>query len=179
MLRAKPSEVSSTETRAEICRAFKELATTGQFDDQRKGIEGMVKWAGKYSVPTLLEMLDRPHGFGKEHVYKALGDLKDERAAAPVARRLGQWMETELATSCLRKLGPLAEKAVIEVARSNDAKLSLLGVQLLGEIGTQRSASTLRTGQQSRNLAVRAASKAAMRAINERAKANGGEDKEE
>ena len=105
-------------------------------------------------------------------MYKALGDLKDERAAAPVAARLGNFFVHDKAYSCLRRMGPVAEDAILDVAPSSNPKVCLAAIQLLSENGTQKSLRFLRSAiTKSRNPDVRTAAKAAIRAIIDRSRA--------
>ena len=62
-----------------IARNFKDLAMEGKFADKEKGIKGLAIWGGKHSVPFLIDLLEEPNSFVKEHVFRALGELKDER----------------------------------------------------------------------------------------------------
>lgn len=168
LLRADPLTAESA-ARKKIAQNFKELAFNGHGDEQRKGIEGMAKWGGKFSVPLLLELLEQ-HGAPKESIYNALGDLKDERAAVPVATKLNDFFDRSHAHNCLRRMGPAAEAGLIQVAPSNDARVCLIAIELLGECGSGKAIPTLREAQKSRNLQVREAAKLAVRKIRERQK---------
>ena len=170
LLKIQPSEVPSPETRSQIARAFKDLAFgEDHFPDERqKGIQGMAVWGGQFAVPLLLELLeDDPH-FIEDDLYDALGDLQDARAAGPIAARLGNFFEHQKAYQCLRRIGPAAEDALLEVAPSNDPKICLAAVQLLGEVGTAKSYPILREGLRSRNADVKAAAKLALKKVRER-----------
>jgi hypothetical protein len=167
LLSIRPDDVPSQQTRATIARAFKDLAfdETASPRDRGRGIQGMAVWGGTYAVPLLLELLESDPPFIKDDLYNALGDLKDARAAGPVAARLGDFMEQKKAYDCLRRIGPAAEDALLEVAPSDDPKVCLAAIQLLGEVGTSKSLSTLRDGLRSRNTQVREAVKAAIKKI--------------
>ena len=67
-------------------------------------------------------------------------------------------------------MGPMAEDALIKAAPSDDAKVSLAAVQLLGEVGTKKSLPLLAKAGKSTNLDVRSAAKDAAKAILERSK---------
>jgi len=178
LLAAKPDDSVPPEARKQIARNFKDLATDGRGQDREKGIKGMVVWGGKHSVPFLLDLLDEPHSFVAEHVFRALGELKDERAGTRVAAKLGDFFLHQHAVSCLRRMGPAAEPALLQVAPSNDRKKCLAAIQLLGDVGTEKSLATLRTAVQSRNVEVRAAAKLAIQQIRQRATAAPAEQEE-
>ena len=89
----RPRQVAA-EARKQIARAFKDLATGDQYVfEHDKAVRGLVRWAGKYSVPTLLDLLSSDDHRSHGEVYKALGELKDPRAAVPVALKLGDFFE--------------------------------------------------------------------------------------
>jgi hypothetical protein len=171
LLQVKPDDSVPAEARKQIARNFKDLATDGGGPDREKGIKGMVVWGGKHSVPFLLDLLDEPHSFVAEHVFRALGELKDERAGTRVAAKLGDFFLHQHAVSCLRRMGPAAEPALLQIAPSNDPKKCLAAIQLLGDVGTEKSLAKLRDAMQSRNVEVRAAAKLAIQQIRQRATA--------
>ena len=180
LLAVKSDDSVPPEARKQIARNFKDLAMDGRGQDREKGIKGMVVWGGKHSVPYLIELLDDSNGFLKEHVFRALGELKDERAGMRVAASLGDFFLHKHAVSCLRKMGPAAEPALLQVAPSNDPKKCLAALQLLGDVGTEKSLATLRTAVQSRNVEVRAAAKLAIQQIRQRtASAPAGQEESE
>ncbi len=170
LLKIQPDDVPSQETRGKIARAFKDVAFgEDRFpDERRKGIQGMVVWGGQFAVPLLLELLADDPAFLKDELYDALGELKDARAAGPMAAKLGNFLEHRKAYDCLRRIGPAAEDALLEVAPSNDPKVCLAAIELLGEVGTAKSYPTLREGLRSRNPEVKAAVKLALQKIRQR-----------
>ncbi|HLA85233.1 MAG TPA: hypothetical protein VJL29_10595 [Thermoguttaceae bacterium] len=170
MAEADPSRVTSPETRKMIARHFRSLLFESHFIDQEKCIKGLVLWAGKYSVPVLLELLETDKiSIGNRAVFfRTLGDLKDPRAARPVAKELKDPNSQEGALECLRRLGPAAEDAILEAFPTLAPWDHIKIVQLLGDCGTNKSLRLLREGQRSRNLALRMASKQAAAAIRKR-----------
>ena len=178
LLRIDPAKVTSAETRTKIARGFKELAEEGRFDNQRKAVKGLVIWGGKFSVPILLKLLDNHDKTLAREVIKALGELKDPRGAAPVAARLSDFFMRDEAQGALRNMGSVAEDALIEVAPTEDPRVCLAAVSLLGEVGTAKSFKVLRMGLTSRNAEVRLASKNAIARINTRREAAGEKEKD-
>ncbi|NLF08934.1 MAG: HEAT repeat domain-containing protein [Pirellulaceae bacterium] len=171
LLKHSPSEVESSETRKKIARGFKEIA----LDDDRhfergKAIRGMARWGGKFCVPFLLELLDERRSFAiKDDLFKVLGDLQDERAAAPVAARLADRSDRDKAKACLKRMGPVAEDAVIAVAPSPNADVCLAAIEILSEIGAQKSVVFLRSSiSKTRNPVVKDAIKMAIKIILDR-----------
>lgn len=167
LLRAEPSQVPSAETRKKIARAFRQLAQEEHNRFERAdAVKGLVHWGGKFCVPILLDMLDEEHSSEKTEVYKALGELGDVRAAAPVASRLANRSEHDMAYRCLKKMGAIAEDAVIDMVLSPDPKTCVSAVEILGEIGTKKSLSILRIASgQSVNPYVRFAARRSIKSV--------------
>ena len=168
LLAADPAQAPE-EARKQITLNFKELATSSQFQfDHAKGVRGLARWGGKHSVPILLALLSNDDHFLHDEIYNALGKLKDPRAAAPVAMKLGDFFESGKARQCLREMGEMAEDAVIAIAGSADPRACLAAVQLLGEIGTKKSMLVLRKGLRSGNPQVRLAAKVSLDQVRSR-----------
>jgi HEAT repeat protein len=166
LLNATPTEVSSPETRKKIAKNFKKLAESDSTFDKKKAIKGLVIWGGQFSVPILLKMLDDSHHFEQIEIMKALGDLKDPQAAEALASRLGDFSTHDVAFAALKQLGSGAEDALLDVAPSEDPKICLAAITLLGNSGTEKSLEFLRQAQSaSRNSDVRAAAKIATKKI--------------
>jgi HEAT repeat protein len=145
---------------------LKKLAESDSSFDKKKAIKGLVIWGGQFSVPILLKMLDDSHHFEQIEIMKALGDLKDPQAAEALASRLGDFSTHEVAFAALKQLGSGAEDALLEVAPSEDPKICLAAITLLGNSGTEKSLEFLRQAQSaSRNADVRTAAKIATKKI--------------
>jgi len=164
--RMEPSDVSEAE-RALVAKRLNQLAQRDDMMLQGDVIRTLGTWGDAQSVDALIALLgDHRARLARDDVYFALGRLKDPRAAAPVARRLGEFMEREGAVGCLRALGPLAEDALIAVAPANDADVCIAALTLLGEFGTEKCIDTLRSAQQrTTNPAVRETAKQALRSV--------------
>jgi len=168
LLIAADTAKASAEVRGKIARNFKQLAEDGSSFDKSKAIRGLVVWGGQFSAPILIKMLESGDRFVANDVIRALGELKDPRAVAPVAERLKDIRYRDAAAAALRSIGPPAEDALIEIAPTTDPQLCLLAVNLLGDVGTPKSFDVLRKGMRSRNPAVQEASRSAMAKINGR-----------
>ena len=167
LLVADPAQVPADAAK-KIARGFKTLADGDNIFDRRKAIKGLVIWGGKYSVPILLRMLDADGFSNQEEILKGLAELKDPRAAKVFAARLGDFRFHQLAVSALNDMGSGAEDAVLEVAPSEDAKICIAALTVLGNIGTDKSISMLQKGQASRNTNVRTVARESMRMVNVR-----------
>jgi hypothetical protein len=173
LLRVRPGDVANAETRKLIARGYRSLAMEGHGHRQEEAIRGLVIWGGKYSVPVLIEMLEKDGQHPSDELFTALGQLKDPRGAEAVARHLGNFFNHDAAVASLRRMGSAAESALIDAAPSNDAKASLAAVQLLGNVGGEKSLQILQRASQARNPEVKLAARNSIKRI--RARQKGGQ----
>jgi hypothetical protein len=173
LLRVRPGDVANAETRKLIARGYRSLAMEGRGHRQEEAIRGLVIWGGKYSVPVLVELLEKDGQHASDELFTALGQLKDPRGAEAVARHLGNFFNHDAAVASLRRMGSAAESVLIDAAPSNDAKVSLAAVQLLGEVGGETSLKILQRAAQARNPEIKQAARNSIKRIRTRQK--GGE----
>jgi hypothetical protein len=177
-----PNQCTDKATRSGIARAYKEAVGESDLPSEVRidAVEGLVNWSGKYSVPILIDLLER----GKDYfihdrdlaatIVTALGTARDPKAVEPLTRLLAdtkfgiKMVEKPTVAVALTKIGAPAEQAMMDLAPHNDPEVSILSIQILGEIGTQKSVPLLRKARQSRNPLVRDAAKQAMDKINDR-----------
>jgi hypothetical protein len=115
-LRVRPSDVANPETRKLIARGYRSLAVEDRGGLQDEAIQGLVIWGGKYSVPVLIELMEKEGTKlgASEELFAALSKLKDPRGAEAVAQYLGNFFSHDRAVSALRTMGPAAEDALIK-----------------------------------------------------------------
>lgn len=170
---ADPAKLKDPALHGEIARAIRDVATTGDSFQKTEALEPLVVWGGKYSVPIVLEMLEESEGRGRnaDAIFGALAKYPTGESAKEVARYVGNFFAHREACECLVAMGSVAEPAVMEIAPSNDAKVSVAAVVILGEIGTEQSLSLLRKAQKSRNNDVKQAAVDAIKKIVDRTEA--------
>ncbi|MCA9260022.1 MAG: HEAT repeat domain-containing protein, partial [Planctomycetales bacterium] len=162
----RPTDVKDKALRKQVAQAFRKAAFADHADDW--AVEGLVHWGGKYSVPLVLQLLERDRMRSSDAIYDALARYPTEESAQALARQLGDFFNHDNAVRCLRRFGPVAEDALIEAAPSNEPKVSLAAVELLGDLGTQKSLPILRKAAASRNRNVSDLAKASIRRISKR-----------
>lgn len=178
MLRVEPADVESAAARKKIARAFKKLAEGKHSLHGEEVVRALAKWGGTYSVPILVKMLGTSFCPHEETVLQVLADFKDARAAPAFVKRLGSYRYGELVYNGLVAMGSDAEDAVLMAATSDDRKVCIAVLSLLGEIGTDKCHELLGRVQQSRNreyrlLAIAAAQKINRRKLAAKSNANG------
>jgi HEAT repeat protein len=209
LLKADPAS-APPETKKKVARAFKIVAEDDSSFDHDKAIKGLVQWAGTYSVPVLLKMLNNGRLGDQETVLRALAELQDPRAVPVLVKMLGGATQASneelivktlivfkdprainvlaaritdirsgpLACQGLRDIGSAAEDAVIAVGDTTKPRTCVTALEILGDIGTEKSFELLARAQASRDRNLRAAAMSAKATINRRrlaakAKANG------
>jgi acetyl esterase/lipase len=164
-----PDFIGSPEKRAALTRALNNVARDGNPFEQREAVKALGSWGDDSSVDLLIGFLDdNSTRLLRSDVYTALAELKDPRAALPVARKIADFFDKADAARCLRALGPAAEDGLIKVAPADDADVCLAAINLLGELGTEKCLPMLRKAQSSKNPVVREAAKMAVRSVRER-----------
>ena len=179
LLVVRPQDVADPAVRKLIARGYRSLATDSTWGPSKESVRGLVIWGGKYSVPILVDLLDNSRGVTiSPELLDGLASLKDPKGAEAVAKKLGNHFNHEAAVSALRKMGSAAEGALIAAAPSNDAKVSLAAVQLLGDVGGEKSLPLLEKASSSRNAEVKQAARDSIKKIRQRQKTGKGVDED-
>jgi hypothetical protein len=158
------------EVRKKVAQNFRAIAMEDTLAYGR-AVDGLVHYGGKFSVPVLIELLDRPSGRIDREIFAALAKLKDRRGAVVLAERLANDSEREAALTALREMGPVAEGPLLEAAASDDTRVVGQVIAVLGQMGTKKSYPTLRKLTQEEDEEISTAAKNALAKIEYREKA--------
>jgi HEAT repeat protein len=101
-------------------------------------------WGTPNEIPVLIDALRHPDRFGRAAALDVIGKLKDERAVPAVVACLVETGPEGEAIKALREIGPVAESALVPHLRHRVDHVSYAVVELLRNIGTQRSVPSLR-----------------------------------
>ena len=172
LLTVDPKSVDDKAIRKQIAQGYRTMLRENEHGPSHKAaLQGLVHWGGKYSAPILISLLDGDKMSTDSALFQALVDTKTPEAAEALARKLGNFFSHDEAVAALRQIGPIAEPALIELAPSNDPKISLAAIALLGDVGTSESYVLLRKAMKSTNREIKAATQQAMARIRRREKA--------
>jgi HEAT repeat protein len=80
-----------------------------------------------------------------------LAELKDERGAEAVAKRLDEFLDQNRASACLQAMGPVAEAAVVKRLSSNSKDVRIEACKILKVIGTAKCISALEEAARARD----------------------------
>jgi predicted Zn finger-like uncharacterized protein len=125
------------ERRGEVIKALEPLLNDSDHFTRQWAIEALGVWGNKDAVPLLLNAMKDKDTRGE--AMKALGRLKDERAAEPIAACLEDFFDRHEAEEALKSLGPMAEKAVLARLSHHDWQVRISVCDILGAIGTKQS----------------------------------------
>lgn len=172
LLHIMPESVADKKVRAEIARGFRDLAVESSHPD-RNAIKGLVLWGGKHSVPLLIQILEKQSRMKVDDaVYEGLAKYPTPEGAEAAASRVGNFFDGDLAISCLKRMGPVAEEAVIEIAPSDDLKVNFFAIDFLKDHGTEKSYDILQRARKSPNRDLKEAATSALREIRLREQEN-------
>lgn len=142
LLMVDPASVDA-ELRKKIARAFREEALNGRGHDKGPAVRGLVHWAGDYSLPVLIEVLQSTKLKVDPAVFEAIVEIDDTEGAEAVAAMLGNFFNHDAAVECLKQMGPTAEPVVINAAKLSPGKASMGAIEVLGEIGGEKGLASL------------------------------------
>ena len=165
LLRIDPASVVDKEVRAEIARSFRDLAMDSPHPDDG-AVEGLALWGGKHSVPLLIRLMEKQSRMKVDDaIYDGLAEHPTPEGAEAVAARVGNFFDGEMAASCLKRMGAVAEDAVIEVAPSDNLDVNLFALDFLADFGTKKSYPLLQRARKSPNPQIKEAAAKALREI--------------
>jgi hypothetical protein len=135
------------ERRPEVARALEALLNDPDLFVRKHAVDALAVWGSKENVPALIQILNESKDFQatlvRHAAIEALGGFKDERAAEPLAACLEELHDRHSAGKALQKLGPAAEKAVLQRLTHHDWQVRMAACEALQAIGTKNSLADL------------------------------------
>ena len=157
---------------AETAKALVPFLTDRDRGTQDAALKALKIHAHRDAVPALIALLEGPGRNAAQHnqIMEILGELKDERAIAVIARRLTAAPERATASKVLKAMGAGVEDEVWQYLTHKDGNVKVEACNILATVGTKKSIEPLRklAAGNMRDNAVKAA-KAALEAIEKRA----------
>ncbi len=133
--------------------ALAALAVWGRPDDER----------------AMAALLDDKMAFVQTNALKALSRSKDPEIIARVITLLGKpGVDPRGVEEAIRRFGPLAEPALLDVLVNGDSRPRLLACRILGEVGTEKCLPDLRLAQEDNDRAVANFARNAVQALERR-----------
>jgi S1-C subfamily serine protease len=153
------------ERKAEVVKALLEILKENERTLSGPCLRALAAWGSKESVPEMLPFLTDAWPFTRHEAMAALGTLKDERAAEPLAKRLAENSDRRHASSALKEIGKGAEKAVLPYLKNSEWQVRLEVCSILKAIGTKASRAALVAATRDKNGLVANEAKAALQAV--------------
>lgn len=154
------------ERRSEVSKALEPLVTDPDFFTRQGAIEALGIWGTRESVPVLLKAMNDQ--MTRDAAMEALGRLKDQRAVEPIANRLEVLFDQHQASEALKRMGSMAEEAVLKRLNHPDVLVVLAACDVLQTIGTRRSLPGLQKVIAGGNIVLKRKAEEAIQAINAR-----------
>jgi HEAT repeat protein len=130
-------------------------------------------------VPVVLEVAAGDNFAARLNAFRILERLKDPRSIVPLAEMLADPMVRHSAAQVLKKMGPAAEDVAIKGLKHPKRDVGMACLEILGEIGTEKSLKEIQPYTRVRDAFVRMAAARAMEAIASRTQANPFKEAEE
>jgi len=130
--------------RAQVTKAVEPLMRDGNFAVRDKAIQIMGRWGTNETVPVLLKMLEQLDSGIRHKTIEALGAIADPTAAKEVAALVPEQSDRQAAVTALKKMGKVAEPAVIGLLKHHDSQVRYQGCQILEAIGGPKSVPAIR-----------------------------------
>jgi S1-C subfamily serine protease len=154
--------------RAEVAKALVAALEDKDFWARKSCLAALTVWGTGESVPKLLPLVTDENVFVRHDAMMTLGKIGDERAAEPIARRLGEFHDRGRAAEALKALGSKAEKAVVPYLTHTDWGVRLEACRVLAAVGTKASQAALEKASGDSNGLVAGEAKRAVEAIGKR-----------
>ncbi len=135
-------------------------------------IEVLEKIGTAECVPVVLEVAAGDNFFARINAFRILERLKDPRSIVPLVEMLGNHMQRHSASQVLKKMGPAAEDVAIKGLKHPNKDVGMACLEILQEIGTEKSLKEIQPYTRVRDGFVRMAAARAMDAIASRTQAN-------
>ena len=156
------------ERRDEVLKALEAMLKQKDPFRRKQAVDALGTWAKRETIPLLIQCLEETALLVKLAAIEALGKLKDERAAEPLAKLVAEPGPRVQAAKALQSLGARAEKAVLGLLTHAEPEVRQEACRLLKEIGTAASLPALKTASEDTDRTVAASAKEAVAAISNR-----------
>jgi HEAT repeat protein len=171
------ADLKPNDQRAKVAPRLIELMDDPSPFIRKPAVRALGAWGSKDDVPALMRALAHQDVFTRQEVLKVIGRFKDARTLPPVLVNFREFSTRKEAAIALRQMGAMAETDVLAIVNERD-QLQLLSlkqsaIEVLADIGTEKSVPTLEKVAASENIHHRGlveAARKALAAIGERRK---------
>jgi hypothetical protein len=125
--------------RSDVTQAVEPLMRDSNAGLRDAAIRAMGVWGTTDNVPSLLKLLEQVDRGTRMSAMEALGRIPDERSAKALAKWVVDTSSRNKAAMALKRMGPVAEDAVIGLLADGDHQVRYQACNILGEIGGAKS----------------------------------------
>lgn len=130
--------------RSDVTKTVEPLMRDGNAVVRDRAIHIMGRWGTKETVPILAKMLVQLDIGIRLATIEALGQIADASAAKELADLMSQQSDRVAAANALKKMGSIAEPAVMGLLKNKDNRVRHDACQILGEIGGPKSVAAIK-----------------------------------
>jgi HEAT repeat protein len=158
------------ELRDEVSKAIDPYLTSKDSSPRQGALGAVKKWFTEHNVPSLLKLVDSLDDSARRGAIECLGlHSKDPKIAVRIAECLKQSDDRYTAEAALKKMGSIAEDAVLPLLAEDDEEVRSAICDVLRETGTAKCVPELEKLAQSKsNRSVKSRAESALREINRR-----------
>ncbi len=153
---------------AEISKALEAWLADETEANRWQAAKCLEQWATIQAIPTLMKTLDDKSMITRHAAMMALAWLQVEKTAEPIATHLANQKDRLGASKALKKMGVIAESAVLKHLENDDWMVRLEAVRILQVIGTDESIPSLQARQSDSQALIQRVAGEAIQAIQER-----------
>ncbi|TWT85523.1 hypothetical protein Pla123a_03300 [Posidoniimonas polymericola] len=170
LLEIAPTDIKTKATRQKVARGYRTLLSDADFmaTEGESVVRGLEAYAGRHCVPLLINHIATRPVEVPVAVIEAIAKHPSPAGAKALVLLLESLANRDQAADALRQFGPDAEPALLAAVAELDPLAKPIAVELLGEIGTRASVSTLSRLVRTGPSASRAAASDALRRVQDR-----------
>ncbi|HOD81338.1 MAG TPA: HEAT repeat domain-containing protein [Phycisphaerae bacterium] len=152
--------------RVEVAKAIVPMLSESDGFARGDALKTLPAWWTPEVLPDVIKATQDAQFSVRWAAYDALGQMPDERSAKACAEGLAT--EQGKAKQALKRLGSMAEPAVLKMLSNQDRKVVTAACDVLGEIGTAKSGAALQALTRHKDFFIRSAASRALKKLKER-----------
>jgi HEAT repeat protein len=140
--------------RTAVARKLVELTDVEDPFIRRPAVAALGNWGSEAEVPALLAAIAHKDLWTRKEALKVIGRFKDRKTLEPAMISFREPSTRAEAGQALRQMGQLAEPDVLALLSGDDLSLKRAAIEVLADIGTEKSVPALRAVVASTNIHV-------------------------
>jgi serine/threonine protein kinase len=163
------ANMKPNDRRAEVAQKLAKLSEVNEPFIRQAAIEGLGSWGTENELPALIRATAHKDVFTRRAALSVIGRFKDAKTLEAVMQGFREFGTREAAGKALREMGAMAEPDVLAIVNERDElrllSLKQAAIEVLADIGTEKSVPTLEKMAASDNIHHRGLVEAARKAL--------------